>query len=183
MTLPWFPVLFFSQWYNNRWSHIDLIGIHSSLTRFIIQVDESFVSTCRTMYNSSNIASCPKSLPFDMRHCLCLKQFYRAIIETALFLFIYVLYILSMYNSWLFVSIDNFNISTFNKIPVSFCCCPVGGFSVAREHPKDSLYRRVLYILADLFASPNRPLWSLRSESLAHRMHSYLYLKGSQSRP
>lgn len=56
------------QWNFNTWNSLDLVGIHSSSAKCIIQIIDSFASTYQ-MYNSSNTPSCCKSL-FSPTHAI-----------------------------------------------------------------------------------------------------------------
>lgn len=71
------------QWNFNTWNSLDLVGIHSSSAKCIIQIIDSFASAYQPMYNSSNTPSCCKSL--SLQH----MPFFLP--ETAWFLFIYLL--------------------------------------------------------------------------------------------
>lgn len=98
MNFPYFPVLLFRQYYVDGWTSLELIRIHSTSTKFIIHISDSFASTYQIMCNSSNIPSCPKFLPLNTWHY---SDRNNSSVSVSL-----------IYRSWLFVSVGNLSTST-----------------------------------------------------------------------
>lgn len=162
----------FRQYYVDGWTSLELIRIHSTSTKFIIHISDSFASTYQIMCNSSNIPSCPKSLPLNTWHY---SDRNNSSVSVSL-----------IYRSWLFVSVGNLSTSTrpsmihlshFATAPCMVLPWPVSTPRIAFNTGFCTCW------LACLSASLTRLPWSLRSEGVAHRIHLYLCLKDIQSRP
>lgn len=148
------------QWNFNTWNSLDLVGIHSSSAKCIIQIIDSFASTYQPMYNSSNTPSCCKSL--SLQHMPFFSTWN------------------SLISVYLSITAGSLCLPShlhqaFCDTPASFWWCIMNGFAVACKHAKNSLYLRILYMLPDLFASSTRLLWSPRSERVSHKIHSHLH--------
>lgn len=110
----------------DRWNILDLLHIHLTSAKLIIHISESSASTYWIMYNSLNIPSCPRSLPLNTWHYFCHEQLSSC---------------LSIYRTWLFVSVGNLNTSTKPSMmtSLSFCYCTLHALALTFEHSKDSL--------------------------------------------